>query len=89
MATTTSTGTTEQTIPAELAPYFTQIGTQGQPGYVPGLLPTAQGVFSRPYATTYQPLQQAGLMGAGRVLKNTILFSFITKSQVSATDLPF
>jgi len=29
MATTTSTGTTEQTIPAELAPYFTGTGTSG------------------------------------------------------------
>lgn len=67
MATTTSTGTTEQTIPAELAPYFTGVGTQGQAGYVPGLLPTAQGVYSRDYATTYAPLQQSGLLGAGRV----------------------
>jgi hypothetical protein len=67
MATTTSTGTTEQTIPSELSPYFTGVGTRGQAGYVPGLLPTAQGVFSRDYATTYQPLQQAGLLGAGRV----------------------
>ena len=67
MATNVSTGTTEQTIPAELAPYFTQIGTQGQPGYVPGLLPTAQGVYSRDYATTYKPLETSGLLGAGRV----------------------
>jgi hypothetical protein len=67
MATSTSTGTTEQTIPAELAPYFTGVGTRGQAGYVPGLLPTAQGVYSRDYATTYKPLQDSGLLGAGRV----------------------
>ena len=62
MVTSTNTGTNEQTIPAELAPYFTGTGTGG-----PGLLPTAQGVYSRDYATTFKPLQDAGLLGAGRV----------------------
>jgi hypothetical protein len=67
MATSTSTGTTEQTIPTELAPYFTGVGKPGDAGYVPGLLPTAQGVYARDYATTYKPLQDSGLLGAGRV----------------------
>lgn len=67
MSTTTSTTATSADIPEILQPYFTGAGTPGQAGYVPGLLPTAQGVYGRSYATTYQPLADAGLMGAGRV----------------------
>jgi len=61
MATTTTTGTSSATIPEELQPYF--IGTTTSPG----LLPTAQSVFSRSYADTFKPLEDSGLMGAGRV----------------------
>lgn len=61
MPTQTTTVSGQQTIPEILEPYF--IGGEG----IPGLLPTAQGVFARDYATVFQPLQQAGLLGAGRV----------------------
>lgn len=61
MPTNTTTVSGQQTIPEILEPYF--IGGEG----IPGLLPTAQGVFARDYATVFQPLQQAGLLGAGRV----------------------
>jgi len=61
MPTNTTTVSGQQTIPEILEPYF--IGGEG----ISGLLPTAQGVFARDYATVFQPLQQAGLLGAGRV----------------------
>ena len=61
MATSTTTVTGQQTIPEILEPYF--VGAEG----IPGLLPTAQGLFARDYGTTYQPLQEAGLLGAGRI----------------------
>jgi hypothetical protein len=49
----------QQSIPQELMPYFT--GDQG-------LLPKAQEVFARNYATAYgNPLATAGLEGAGRI----------------------
>lgn len=67
MATTTTTVTGQQSIPTELMPYFTGAGTAGTPGYVPGLLPKAQEVFSKDYATTYKPMIDAGLTGAGGV----------------------
>lgn len=67
MATTTTTVTGQQAIPTELMPYFTGTGTAGQPGYIPGLLPKAQEVFSKDYATTYAPMIQAGLTGTGGV----------------------
>jgi hypothetical protein len=58
----TTTVTGQQAIPIELMPYFT--GTGG----VAGLLPKAQEIFSKDYATQYgDPLQQAGLAGTGRV----------------------
>jgi hypothetical protein len=58
----TTTVTGQQAIPTELMPYFT--GTGG----VAGLLPKAQEIFSKDYATQYgDPLQQAGLAGTGRV----------------------
>lgn len=61
MATSTTTVSGQQTIPEILEPYFT--GAEG----VPGLLPTAQSLFSQGYSTVYQPVQQAGLLGTGRV----------------------
>jgi len=62
MPTQTTTVTGQQSIPAELMPYFT--GAAG----VPGLLPKAQEIFSKGYAEQYgAPLEQAGLAGAGRV----------------------
>lgn len=61
MPTTTTTVSGQQTIPEILEPYF--IGGEG----ISGLLPTAQGTFARDYSTVYQPLQQAGLLGAGRI----------------------
>lgn len=73
MATSSTTTTATQNIPEALLPYFTGtdefgkpiLDTAGQP--VGGLLPTAQKLFSEDYATTYKPLQEAGLMGEGRV----------------------
>jgi hypothetical protein len=67
MPTTTTTVTGQQSIPTELMPYFTGAGTAGTPGYVPGLLPKAQEVFSKDYATTYKPMIDAGLTGAGGI----------------------
>jgi hypothetical protein len=58
----TTTVTGQQAIPTELMPYFT--GTGG----VAGLLPKAQEIFSKDYATQYgTPLQESGLAGTGRV----------------------
>jgi hypothetical protein len=58
----TTTVTGQQAIPTELMPYFT--GTGG----VAGLLPKAQEIFSKDYATQYgTPLQASGLAGAGRI----------------------
>ena len=68
MATTVTNTTGQQSIPPELMPYFTGAGTAGQTGYVPGLLPKAQEVFSKDYNTQYgDPLKQAGLAGVNRV----------------------
>lgn len=67
MATTTTYASGQQSIPTELMPYFTGTGTAGQAGYVPGLLPKGQEVFSKDYATTYAPLIGAGLSGAGGI----------------------
>jgi len=61
MATTTTTGTNSAAIPEELQPYF--IGTPTSPG----LLRTAQTAFSRGYSDVFAPLQNSGLLGAGRV----------------------
>lgn len=67
MATSTTTVSGQQTIPTILEPYFTGAGTAGQSNFVPGLLPTAQSLFSQDYATVFKPLQDAGLLGTGRV----------------------
>ena len=67
MATQTTTVSGQQSIPTELMPYFTGSGTAGAAGYVPGLLPKGQEVFSKDYATTYAPLIGAGLSGAGGI----------------------
>ena len=62
MAQTTTVTTGQQSIPQELMPYFTGVDQ----AY--GILPKAQEVFSRDYATAYgQPLSQMGLEGAGRI----------------------
>ena len=59
MATTTSISTALTDVPEVLRPYITGAG---------GVLPTAQTLLSKDYATTYgTPLQQAGLAGSGRV----------------------
>jgi hypothetical protein len=59
MATSTSISTSLTDVPAVLKPYITDTG---------GILPTAQGLLSKDYATTYgTPLQAAGLAGSGRV----------------------
>lgn len=67
MPSSTTTVSGQQTIPDILEPYFVGAGTAGQSDYIPGILPTAQGVFARDYATTFQPLQTAGLLGTGRI----------------------
>lgn len=62
MAQTTTVTTGQQSIPQELMPYFTGVDQ----AY--GILPKAQEVFARDYATAYgQPLAQMGLEGAGRI----------------------
>jgi hypothetical protein len=59
MATSTSISTSLTDVPAVLKPYITDTG---------GILPTAQGLLSKDYATTYgDPLKAAGLAGSGRV----------------------
>lgn len=78
MATTTTTVSGQQSIPTELMPYFVGKGTAGEAGYIPGILPKAQELYSKGYmagpdATTgyegalgYQ-LDKSGLGGRGRV----------------------
>jgi hypothetical protein len=62
MAQTNTVTTGQQSIPQELMPYFTGVDQ----AY--GILPKAQQVFSRDYATAYgNPLAQTGLEGAGRI----------------------
>jgi hypothetical protein len=62
MATTNVVSSGLATIAPEIAPYYT--GTSGSPG----LLPTAQGIYSKDYATQMgTPLAASGLGGAGRV----------------------
>jgi hypothetical protein len=62
MATTTTVSSGQQSIPTVLEPYF----TGNQQSY--GLLPKAQEIFSRDYASAYgNALQNQGLEGAGRV----------------------
>jgi len=59
MPTQTSISTALTDVPEVLRPYITGAG---------GVLPTAQTLLSKDYATTYgTPLEQAGLAGAGRV----------------------
>jgi hypothetical protein len=59
MANQTSISTSLTDVPEILKPYITGTG---------GVLPTAQALLSKDYATTYgNPLQQAGLAGSGRV----------------------
>lgn len=59
MPTQTSISTALTDVPEVLRPYITGAG---------GVLPTAQTLLSKDYATTYgTPLQQAGLAGSGRV----------------------
>ena len=53
MPTTTTTVTGQQSIPTELMPYFTGVGTKDTAGYIPGLLPKAQEIFSKDYPTAY------------------------------------
>lgn len=67
MATQTTTVTGQQSIPTELMPYFTGVGTAGTAGYIPGLLPKAQEIYSKDYASTYAPVIGAGLTGAGGI----------------------
>lgn len=62
MAQTTTVTTGQQSIPEELMPYFTGVDQ----AY--GILPKAQELFARDYATAYgNALAQQGLEGAGRI----------------------
>lgn len=68
MATQTTTVSGQQSIPTELMPYFTGAGKAGETGYVPGLLPKAQELYSRDYQTAIgNQLAASGLGGAGRI----------------------
>ena len=62
MATNTTVTTGQQSIPAELMPYFTGVDQEY------GILPRAQEIFTRDYGTAYgNALAQQGLEGAGRI----------------------
>ena len=62
MATNTTVTTGQQSIPAELMPYFTGVDQEY------GILPKAQKIFARDYGTAYgNALAQQGLEGAGRI----------------------
>jgi hypothetical protein len=62
MATTSVVSSGLASIAPEIAPYYT--GTSG----APGLLPTAQSIYSKDYATQFgAPLTASGLAGTGRV----------------------
>jgi hypothetical protein len=62
MAQTTTVTTGQQSIPAELMPYFTGVDQNY------GILPKAQEVFARDYASAYgNTLANQGLEGAGRI----------------------
>ena len=62
MAQTTTVTTGQQSIPAELMPYFTGVDQEY------GILPKAQEVFARDYASAYgNALANQGLEGAGRI----------------------
>ena len=61
----TQTVTTTGEIPEFLEPFYT--GTGLAEGYGPGILPKAFELFSRGYGTTYAPLVESGLIGAGAV----------------------
>ena len=62
MANTTTVTSGQQSIPAELMPYFTGVDQSY------GILPKAQEVFARDYASAYgNPLAAQGLEGAGRI----------------------
>jgi hypothetical protein len=64
MATTSTVSTGQQTIPDVLEPYFTGTGA----GANFGLLPKAQQIFARDYASAYgNTLDAQGLEGAGRI----------------------
>lgn len=67
MPTNTTTVSGQQSIPEVLEPYFTGAGTPGGADYVPGLLPTAQALFSQEYDTVFKPLQEKGFLGEGRI----------------------
>jgi len=62
MARTTTVTTGQQSIPAELMPYFTGVDQEY------GILPKAQEIFARDYGTAYgNALAKQGLEGAGRI----------------------
>jgi hypothetical protein len=68
MATTNVVSSGLATIAPEVAPYYTGVGKAGEEGYIPGLLPTAQGIYAQDYATQVgAPLEASGLGGAGRI----------------------
>lgn len=70
MATTNTVTSGQQSIPTELMPFFTGAGTAGAADYKPGLLPTAQGIFSKDYDAVNgygSNLATQGLTGANRV----------------------
>jgi len=61
----TQTVSTTGDIPEFLEPFYT--GTGLAEGYGPGILPKAFELFSKGYESTYAPLVQSGLTGAGAV----------------------
>jgi hypothetical protein len=68
MATTNTVTSGLSTIAPEIAPYYKGVGTPGSADYVQGLLPKAQELYSKDYATTIgNALDTSGLGGAGRI----------------------
>ena len=68
MATSTVTSSGLASIAKELAPYYTGVGKEGEAGYIPGLLPKGQEIYSKDYASSVgNQLDASGLGGAGRV----------------------
>jgi len=68
MATTNTVTSGLSTIAPEIAPYYKGVGTPGSADYVQGLLPKAQELYSKDYATTIgNALEASGLGGAGRI----------------------
>jgi len=88
MATTNTVTSGLSTIAPEIAPYYKGVGTPGSADYIPGLLPKAQELYSKDYATTIgNALDASGLGGAGRVAQMNPLEQSVG-TQLNAMQTP-